>query len=72
MCSREKHEASFENTDIEACVVRKEEIPICFDFMDAGARYCRFVRSFSTLVVSSLCGGWGPWKMEGINEWMRI
>lgn len=59
MCFREKHKASdFENTNIEDCVVRsvrKEEIPICFDFRVAGVGNSRF---FAFLLSAlSLYGG---------------
>jgi len=51
---------TFERYNIEACVSRKEEIPICFElFMDAGAGNNRVAWFFlSTLCVFMTGGDW--------------
>jgi hypothetical protein len=64
VCFREKHAASdFENTNIEDYVVRnvrKEEIPICFDFRVAGVGNDLLLRFICFVVM------WRFWGGEGV------
>ena len=69
MCFKEKVGGVFEYTDIEACVVKREEIPICFhvglrawdtvDFRVSSLLYRHVVR------CGRGCGGWTPRVIEG-------